>query len=165
MAQIAFFQPRQFQTPENKMLLRYLPKSKSEGYKADIVEKRFSEELYVRYLALTLVHETYHYLPERHMKKIQHLIDYGVFDELAVTCETGLTDCYVSKGKFYYKNIEFDLPQGYIPRMRFIDEENNIFVEAFSSKGKRRVYQFMLNEKRYKWRRIDDKPPEFFVDF
>ncbi|HHY42993.1 MAG TPA: hypothetical protein GX514_09175 [Thermoanaerobacterales bacterium] len=166
MAKIAYFQPPEFRSVENRMLLKYVPTSSKEGYKADIVKQKFSEELYIRYLALTIVHEAYQYLPKQHQELIRQLVNYGVFDELAVKCGTNLTNCYISNNTFFYNGIEIELPAGYTPKVRMIDDETgNIYVEAFNSQGKRRVYQFLPNQKGYTWRRIDNKPVELLVDF
>jgi len=165
VAKIEYFQPPEFQTPENKIALKYVPRSIEEGYKVDLAEKKLSEELYVRVLALALVHDAYQYLPKKHQETIKQLVDYGIFDQLAVSCQTNLTDNYVANGKFFYNNIEYTLPGEYVAKVRVVDKDGSIYVAACNNKGKRRVYQFIHNGKNYNWRRIDNKQVEFLVDF
>lgn len=161
MSNIVYFIPKKHLTPERKMILKFVPKNIDEAHKADTAEKVLTIEQYVYYLALVLIHQAYHFVPNRHQIAIIKLVNAGILDDLAVSTKTNLTNsCVTDRGEFFYNNIEFELPEGYTARMRVVDENKNIFVEAFSEKGKRRVYQFMYYKSNYKytWKRIDDNP-------
>ena len=105
---------------------------------------------------------------KEHQEVINNLTKYGIFDELAVSTKTNLTNCYVSSnGEFIYDDIGYDLPKGYIPRVRIVDENDNIYVEAFSDKGERNVFQFIYygDSKKYTWKQADKTREDFLLDF
>lgn len=168
MGNLAYFIPRQHLTEERKMIIKFLPKNKEEAYKADLAEKMLTEEQYFYYLALILIHKLYDWIPRRHRTYIKNLIDLGILDELAASTYPELSHCYVSsEGKFIYEGVEVDLPMGYKPRLRWI-EGDCIFVEAFNSRGKRRVYEFVYYKTNGKqtWQRVSDEgiPLEELID-
>lgn len=105
-------------------------------------------------------------MTEQHQESIKSLTNVGVFDEIAVRAETGLTNsCVTNKGEFLYNDKEFKLPKGYTPRLRCIDANNNTYVEAFNKEGKRRVYKFVYYEigKKHTWERVYEN--DYLVDF
>lgn len=166
MPNLIYFQPRRYRTPQNKLILKFVPRDATESHKADMAEKILSEEQYVYYLALVLVHQAYNLMPKKHQDAIKNLVDAGILDDLAVSTGTKLTNCCVTmEGEFLYNDIEFKLPIGYIPRMRYIDENGDIFVEAFNG-NRRRVYEFIYYKSNYrnKWKRVDNKM-ENLIDF
>ncbi|CCQ93714.1 hypothetical protein CULT_1490010 [[Clostridium] ultunense Esp] len=159
MSNIIYFQPKEQRNPLNKMIFKLVPRNSSEAYKADVAEKVLSGELYIYYLALVLIHKAYHLVPERHQVNIKRLVDIGVLDELAIIAEIHLTNsCVTSEGKFVFNGKEFELPKGYIPKLRIVDQEGNIYVEAFNG-SRRRIYEFIYYKSGYRhiWLRVDDK--------
>lgn len=159
MSNIIYFQPKEQRNSLNKMIFKLIPRNSSETYKADVAEKVLTEELYIYYLALVLVHKAYHLVPERHQVNIKKLINLGILDELAIITEYNLTNSYVtSEGEFMCNGIEFELPEGYIARLRVMDQEGNIYVEAFNGHRKR-IYEFIYYKSGYRniWQRVDDK--------
>lgn len=169
MSNISYFQPKQHRTPKNKMIVKFIPKDATEAHKADMAEKLLNEEDYMYYLALVLVHQAYNFMPPKHKEHIKNLIDAGILDDLAVSTKTNLTNsCVTHDEKFLCNNIEFTLPKGYVPRMRTVDTDGSIYVEAFREDGKRRIYEFMYYKsgKKYTWKKVDTQQlEEEIVDF
>lgn len=166
MSNLLYFQSKENRTPRNKMILKFVPRDISESYKADIAEKVLNEDLYVHYLALILVHKAYHLMPKKHQDNIKRLVDLGILDELAIVTDANLTNsCVTIKGEFLFNDIEFELPEGYIPKLRVVDQDGNIYVEALSGE-RRRVYEFIYYKSsfRHKWLRVDDKIEEI-IDY
>lgn len=165
MSNIIYFQSQR-QSLEDKMILKLVPKNKTESSKADIAEKILTPKQYIKYLAFVITYHAYDLVAEQHQDFIKNLINIGVFDEIAVLVRTGLTNsCVTNKGEFLYNDIEFKLPKGYTPRLRCIDADNNIYVEAFNKEGKSRVYKFVHYEsgKNHTWERVYEN--DYLVDF
>lgn len=138
--------------PGSKIIFDLIPKSKKESYKANMAMEILNIEQYTYYLALVLIYQAFHLMPERHKEYIKNLVDFGILDEIATLAKTELTNNYVSaEGEFFYNNKEFRLPEGHIPRMR-INVDENIYVETFNDEGERRIYQFTYyNDENYMW--------------
>lgn len=155
---VLYFQPKRHRTPTNRRLLKLIPRDKGEAWKADRAEQVLSEEMYVYYLALVLVHHAAHLLPKHHQENIVKLIQSGILDDLAMSCYPGITEsCVTDDGKFIYQDQEYPLPKGYKPFIRVIDENGDIFVEAYKDDGNRKVYQFILQNGCHYWERISNR--------
>lgn len=165
MSNLIYFQPRQYRTPENRMILKFIPRDKTESYKADKAEKILTTEQYVYYLALVIVHQAYYFVSERHQEIIRRLVILGVLDDLAVTTGLNLTDsCVTDKGEFLYNNQEFKLPGDYKPRFRMEDKDGSIYVAGIRPDGKKKMYRFIFKNGKHKWEKVDDEP-ERIIDF
>lgn len=152
MSKLLYFRPRHNSTSLDKQLLKMLPKSRVESGKANTAEKMLSEKEFIYYLALAIAYNAYKLLPELHQEYVKNLIDLGILDEIAVRCHTDVTDsCVTDDERFIYEGIEYDLPAGYVPLLRYI-ENGEIFVEAIrNDKRIKKTYRFVCDNGHYHW--------------
>ncbi len=99
--------------------------------KADEAEKILIPDQYFKYLCMILIYNAYDLVSSYHQNNIENFVRAGLLDELAVSTDSGLTDCYVSSDKrFICNNKEFKLPEGYIPLLRTENVNGENIVEA-----------------------------------
>lgn len=105
--------------------------------KADEAEKLLTPDQYFKYLCMILIYNAYDLVSIYHQNNIENFVRGGLLDELAVSTDSGLTDCYVSSDKrFICNNKEFKLLEGYIPILRIENLNGEIIVEAFNKEKK-----------------------------
>ena len=166
MSNLIYFLPKQHRTPENKMILKFIPRDFTEAANADMAEKSLEPNDFLLYLSFIILYGAYNYISDYHKQIIKDLIDNGVLDEIAVHSGSGLTNSCVTRDKrFLYNDREFELPGDYEPVLRIVDSNSDIFVEAQNSVGKVKIYQFMYykSDKKYIWKKIDEH--DLLVDF
>lgn len=162
MSNILLFRPRKHKDSRRQQIINLVPKDKSEGYKADIAEKALEPKDYMYYLAYILSYNAYNYISNKHRERVRELINIGVLDEIAYTSKSGLTDSCVRYNSFIYKNKEYELPNNYIPRLRFVVDDN-IYIEAFNSEGDCQLYKFIYENVTHKWEQMNED--DYLVDF
>ena len=103
------------------------------------------------------VYRAYEFLPPRQKTHIKNLVDAGILDEIAMYVGADLTNCCVTmEGKFVYGDTEFKLPAGCIPRVRVVDADGRIFVEAVDQNNSKRIYQFTYHQKEPVWKQVEN---------
>ncbi|NMA54309.1 MAG: hypothetical protein GX952_00075 [Firmicutes bacterium] len=154
MAKIVYFQSRRHYTPEREQLLKLLPRSKEEGYKADTAEKMLTEDRYIHYLALAMIYRAYDFLPPKQQEHIQNLVDAGILDEIAIYTDMGLTNsCVTMENEFLYNNQKFKLPGKFVPRLR-TEDDSGIYVEGVRPDGESRIYKFIFQNGKHHWEQV-----------
>lgn len=157
MAELLFFNPKQNTTSIDHIIFKLLPKSKEEGWKADEAERLLEPMQLLYYYGYVIVYGVLHLLPEEHRESVMNLVDAGIMDDIVAEYAPDLTDSYVTKDKFYYKEQEYKLPWGYIPRMRYIDENEYILVDSLSAEGEPKLFRFLEGIKEWEvWRNAEE---------
>jgi len=78
-------------------------------------------------------------------------------DDIIAHYAPELSDTYVTKDKFYYKKKEVKLPGNYKPRIRYIDEHNNILVNCIGPNGEIKVFRFVPEDKWEVWQVVNEE--------
>lgn len=166
MLNLIYFHPTAYENPKEKRILKLVPRDIREADRADIAEKILDPDEFLIYLSYLILYNAYNYVSNYHQQIIEELIKGGVLDDIAVHSKTGLTNSCVTQDKrFIHNNIEFELPDGYKPILRIVDNNGDIFVEAQNNNGKVKIYQFMYykSDRKYTWKKIDEN--DLLVDF
>ncbi len=156
MSNLIYFRPRKYMNEEDRLVIKFIPRNKDEGYRADLAEDKLPSDLYIKFLAMTITHGAYDLLPERHKENIKELTETGMMDALTTLAGLNLCISYVNDGRFFFKGEEIKLPDNFIPasRQEVEDVKVPILVKAFRG-DEQRVYKFLhYNEKKYRWVRV-----------
>lgn len=155
MTELLYFNPKKNNSTTDHVIFKLLPKNEEEGWKVNEAERLLEPMQLLYYYGYIIVYGVLHFLPQEHQENIMNLVNAGILDDIIAYYAPDLTDSYVTKNKFFYKQKEFTLPKGYSPRMRYIDENGYILVDSIDSKGRTRVFRFITEENKdlrsYRW--------------
>lgn len=157
MAELLFFNPKKNTTSIDHIIFKFLPKSKNEKWKVDEAERLLEPMQLLYYYGYVIAYGVLHLLPDKHQESVMNLIDAGIMDDVVAEYAPELTDSYVTKDKFYYKEQEYKLPGGYVPRMRYVDDNEYILVDSVSAEGEPKLFRFLEGIKGWEvWRDAEE---------
>lgn len=153
MTELLYFNPKKNTSNTDHIIFKLLPKNKKENWKVDEAERILDPMQLLYYYGYILAYGVLHLLPIKHQENVMNLVDAGIMDDIIAYYTPDLTDSYVTKDRFFYKKKEFNLPEGYIPRMRYVDENKNILVDCVGPQGKTKVFRFVAGNKKkgHRW--------------
>lgn len=155
MTELLYFNPKKNISSTDHIIFKLLPRNKKEAWKADEAERMLDPMQLLYYYGYVLVYGIFDFLPPRHQESIKNLIDAGIMDDILAHYAPDLTDSYVTQDKFYYKQKEVQTPENYIPRIRYIDEHNNILVNCVGPNGEIKVFRFIPEDRWEVWHEVD----------